>query len=83
MLAAVASWLAGQGLGVVLGYLGGWLMDYINAQRAAQAQHDAGVAEAEAEQAKEGGRVSDALADEASKNPDEDDILDRLKEGKG
>lgn len=81
MGSAIASWIASEGIGLLLGALARVLLDYIESSRAAKAQRDAGQLETERDQAREGERVNAELADEAAKRIDHDDAIARLERG--
>lgn len=55
--------------------------DTVQSERDIAAGHDAGRAETEAAQAKEGNRVETAIATEAAKPVSEDDAIARMRRG--
>lgn len=76
--ASVATWAASQGAGLLLGFVMKLVMGYLDGQRAAQAQHDAGAAEVAAKVSKENSDVerrASEVAINARRGADLDDAL--------
>lgn len=79
MTAAILSWLAEQGLGLLLGAAFGFARDAMADRRNAEAQRDAGAAEAANKVNVETVETKDAMANVP--RPSNDVVADRLQRG--
>ena len=79
---AILGWLGSKGVGLLLGYLFGFLLDVIRTTQNNKAHRDLGRAEVERDQAREGEIIAGKIADEAAKTVTEDDAISRMEGGK-
>lgn len=81
-MSAIAAWFAKEGAGLLLGFLGKFLLDMMAERRADQAQRDLGRVEAQRDQAENTIAAQQAELDALANAPqDNDEAARRLEAG--
>lgn len=82
-MSALATWLAKEGVGLLLGFFGNLILTAWRDRQNDNALRDLGQTTVERDQARAGEAKQRSLASEAAKQIDDDDAIDAMERGQG